>query len=159
LAVDIQHSVIAGLVGTAAMTLFMYGMTFLTDRVMKVVKILGTMLTFQTSPEGRLSDSPLAIGVGIIAHFAIGVIFALIYYELWRAGIGSPTVWIGALFGFISGLVAMLVWRLFFALHPKPPTTVPLKNYLITLLVAHVVFGVVVVATYQLLSVEDFAWA
>lgn len=156
---DIQHIVIAGLVGTGVMTLFMYGMTFLTDRVMKVVKILGTMLTFQTTPDGRLSDSPTAIGVGIVAHYALGVIFALVYYALWRAGIGSPTFWNGALFGFVSGLVGILGWRIFFALHPRPPATVPLKDYLITLLAGHVVFGIAVVVTYQLLSVEDFAWA
>jgi hypothetical protein len=151
---DISNLVIAGLVGTAVMTLFMYGMTFLTDRVMKVIKILGTMLTFQTTAKGGLSDSSWSIMVGTIAHYVVGLSFALVYYEIWRAGLGEPNLRFGVIAGFISGLVGILGWRVYFALHPRPPQIVPLKSYLITLLAAHVVFGVSVALTYR--SLVDF---
>jgi riboflavin transporter FmnP len=150
--VDTQQIILASLIGTTAMTLFMYGMTFLTDRVMKVVKILGTMLTFQTTADGHLSDNPVAIGIGLIAHYLIGIAFGFCYYELWHQGIGEPTIIFGVVAGFISGLIGMLIWRIFFALHPKPPMTVPLQSYLFTLLAAHIVFGVTVVLTYQKLQ-------
>ena len=152
---DKQSIILAGLTGTAVMTAFMYGLTFLTQRVMKVVKILGTMLTFQTSLDGQLSDTPLAIAVGLVAHYLIGIGFTFVYAALWQADLGHPTFAFGVVAGFFSGMVGVLVWRLFFAIHPKAPTTIPLQSYLVTLLLAHVVFGVAVVATYQFLTSQQ----
>ena len=146
---NISNLIIAGLVGTAVMTLFMYGMTFLTDRVMKVIKILGTMLTFQTTAKGDLSDSSWSIMVGTIAHYTIGLSFTLVYCEIWQVGLGEPNLRFGLIAGFISGLIGILGWRVYFALHPRPPQIVPLKSYLLTLLAAHVIFGVAVTLTYQ----------
>lgn len=148
---EIPTVILAGLIGTGLMTLFMYAMTYVTDRVMKVVKILGTMLTFQTTPDGHLSDRPVAIGVGIVGHYAVGVGFALAYYLLWSWGIGKPDYSYGVLFGLASGLLAILVWRSFFAIHPKPPR-ISLKPYLVTLFVAHFIFTLSVVAAYNLLG-------
>jgi hypothetical protein len=150
--VDLSNLIMAGLVGTAVMTFFMYGMSFLTDRVMKVIRILGTMLTFQTTPKGELSDSSWSILVGTIAHYVVGLSFTLVYAEIWRTGLGAPTLRFGVIAGFVSGLVGMLGWRVYFALHPSPPKNVPLKSYLLTLLAAHVVFGVTVALTYQTLT-------
>jgi|GEM_PF-1137131 len=149
--VDLSNLIIAGLVGTAGMTFFMYGMSFLTDRVMKVIRILGTMLTFRTTSKGELSDSSWATLVGTLAHYTVGLSFTLVYAEIWRAGLGVPTLRFGVVAGFVSGLVGILGWRVYFALHPQPPKNVPMKSYLLTLLVAHVVFGVIVTLTYQAL--------
>ncbi|GAB3548708.1 DUF6789 family protein [Spirosoma fluminis] len=140
--------VIAGVAGTALMTLFMYIMTFFTERVMKVTKILGTMLTFETSPDGKLSDSKRAITVGILAHYAIGIAFALAYYLLWSLDIGQPDSQSGIWFGIGSGFVAIVFWYSFFALHPKPPA-IQLKSYLVSLFVAHIVFAYGVIVTYN----------
>jgi hypothetical protein len=140
--------IIAGIAGTALMTLFMYIMTFFTERVMKVTKILGTMLTFETSPEGKLSDSNRAVTVGILAHYAIGIAFALAYYGLWSLGIGRPDMQSGIWFGLGSGLAAIVFWYSFFALHPKPPA-IELKSYLLSLFVAHIVFTYGVIVAYN----------
>ena len=51
----------SGIAGTAVMTLFMYTLTFVTDRVMNVTKILGTMNTCQTSHEVNQSNSNLDV--------------------------------------------------------------------------------------------------
>ncbi|WP_460977807.1 DUF6789 family protein [Spirosoma knui] len=140
--------IIAGIAGTALMTLFMYIMTFFTERVMKVTKILGTMLTFETSPDGKLSDSKRAIAVGILAHYTIGIAFALAYYLLWSLHIGRPDIQSGIWFGVGSGLVAIVSWFSFFAMHPKPPA-IQLKPYLLSLFVAHIVFTYGVILTYN----------
>lgn len=139
---------IAGIVATAVMTLFMYGLTYLTDYQMKVVKILGTMLTDQAGPKGTLSDYSAVIVVGTLAHYAVGIFFAICYRFLWQAGIGRPTPDSGAVFGFISGLIAIIVWRTFFLVHPRPPKTVPLFPYSIALLLTHIIFGLVVNLTF-----------
>lgn len=141
----------AGIVATAVMTLLMYGMTYLTNYQLKVVKILGTMLTDQTGPKGTLSDYPAVIVIGTFAHYAVGIFFAVCYYCLWQSGIGRPTPGSGAVFGFVSGLIAILVWRTFFWVHPRPPKTVPLSPYSIALLLTHIIFGMMVNVTYTTL--------
>lgn len=140
--------VTAGIAGTTLMTAFMYATTFLTGQVMKVVKILGTMLTFQTSLTGQLSDSRRAIFWGTLAHYAIGVGFVLCYYVLWSWGIGRPDISSGFLFGLGSGVAAVVFWYAFFMLHPNPPA-IPLKPYLFTLFIAHIIFTYVVIGVYN----------
>jgi hypothetical protein len=148
---NILDIILAGVVGTALMTAFMYSMTFLTERVLKVVKILGTMLTFQTAPNGKLSDRPRAISVGIIAHYFIGILFALCYALLWSWGIGGPDLQSGLWLGIGSGFVAIAFWYGFFAIHPNPPA-IPLKHYLFTLFLGHIVFAFGVIIAYNYLK-------
>ena len=136
--------IIAGIIGTGAMTFCMYLATFIIKKVMKVVKILGTMLTFQTTKEGKLSDKPFSIFIGLVAHYLIGIFFVIIYYILWKNGIGKPNFFYGAIFGFLSGLFGIIVWRIFFAIHPNPPKNINLKDYFINLVIAHIIFGIVV---------------
>ena len=143
--------ILASVVGTSLMTAFMYIMTFLTDRVMKVINILGTMLTFQTTLDGGLSDRPRAISIGIIAHYAIGILFTLCYSQLWSWGVGRPDYQSGIWFGIGSGLVAIAFWYGFFAIHPRPPA-IRLKPYLLTLFLAHIVFTFGVIFAYHLLK-------
>ena len=141
----------AGIAGTAFMTLFLYLLTPLMHRQLKVVKVLGTMLTNQTTPNGELSERPMAIWVGGTVHYLIGIMFTFCYYFLWRSGIGKPDLSSGAVFGFVTGLFGIAVWRVFFWVHPNPPRTVSLPSYLLSLLIAHVVFGVFAHLTYSFL--------
>lgn len=141
----------AGIAGTAFMTLFLYLLAPLMHRQLKVVKILGTMLTNQTTPNSGLSERPPVIWVGVTVHYLIGVMFTFCYYFLWQSGIGKPDMKYGALSGFLTGLFGITVWRVFFWLHPNPPRTVSLPIYLLSLLIAHVIFGVFVHLTYRLL--------
>ena len=137
----------SGIAGTAVMTLFMYTLTFVTDRVMNVTKILGTMITCQTSDDGKLSNSSLAIIIGVLAHYAIGILFAYGYHMLWTLQVGEPGFWNGLLLGLVSGIFAVIFWFTFFAVYPFPPQ-IDLKKYLPTLFLAHFVFASVTVAAY-----------
>ncbi len=133
----------AGIIGTIAMTFCMYLATFILKKTMKVVKILGTMLTFETTEEGKLTEKPFSIFIGIITHYLVGIFFVIIYYFLWKNGIGKPDFIYGAIFGFLSGVFGIIVWRIFFAIHPNPPKNINLKDYFINLVIAHIIFGIV----------------
>ena len=137
----------SGIVGTAVMTLFMYLMTFITDKVMKVTKILGTLITCQTTDDRGLSESKTAITTGIIAHYIIGIAFVFCYHILWSLGVGQPDFLNGLILGFASGILAVIFWFTFFAVHPFPPD-VDLKSYLVTLFLAHFVFALSAVWAY-----------
>lgn len=130
---------LAGIGGTALMTGFVYFISWITKNDFKVVKILGRMITNRT---GRKS-----IMTGMIAHYLIGVFFAVIYAWLWSRGIGSPTISSGLVFGAANGLFAMLFWFTFIKLHPNPPA-VKLPAYLIVIGVGHLFFSTGVVLWY-----------
>lgn len=149
------YAIPAGLAATAAMTAFLYLLSYLTHRVMKVVKILGTMLLRRTQPDGTLSDATSTKVVGTIAHYLIGIFFAVIYLALWDSEVGFITASWGLLFGLAHGIIAMVIWYFFFMMHPNPPI-VPLRSYLLTLIAAHIVFGFVVTYTYYLLLKPDY---
>ena len=143
---------LSGIAGTALMTLFLYLLTLVTQRQLKVVKILGTLITNQTTPQGGLSNSPLAIWTGIVAHYLVGILFAFCYYFLWNLGIGAPTIPSGMVFGFVSGLFGIAIWTMVFHFHPNPPHNVSLKVYLPALVMAHIVFGMGVNIVYAALG-------
>ena len=144
------YAIPAGLAATAAMTAFLYLLSFLTHRVMKIARTLGTMITRSTQPDGSLSENTSAKVVGNIANYLAGIFFAVVYLALWDSGVGLITAAWGLFFGLAHGIIAMAIWYFFFMLHPNPPI-VPLRSYLITLIFAHLVFGLVATYTFYLL--------
>ncbi|QCR24562.1 DUF2938 domain-containing protein [Pontibacter sp. SGAir0037] len=151
------YAILSGLAATAAMTAFLYLLSYATHRVMKVIKILGTMLLSRTQRNGELSDAIGTRVVGTLAHYLVGILFAIAYLALWESGVGLVTASWGLLFGLGNGILAMFVWYFFFMIHPMPPL-IPLRLYLITLIFAHVVFGLVVTYTYYLLSHPEYGF-
>ncbi|MCC9137927.1 hypothetical protein ACFSKU_21210 [Pontibacter silvestris] len=151
------YAVLAGISGTAAMTAFLYLLSLATHRVMKVIKILGTMLTNRTQPDGSLSDAVSTKLIGTIAHYAVGVFLAVLYLALWDSGVGMLTASWGAFLGFGNGILAMIAWYFFFMMHPRPPL-LQLKTYLITLIFAHIIFGFFVTYTFHLLQHPGYSF-
>jgi hypothetical protein len=143
--------VLAGVAGTALMTAFGYLFATIIDGRLKVVKVLGTMLTNQTTANKGLSESRRAIITGTIVHYAVGIGFALLYNWLWQKGIGTPGIFSGILFGFVNGIIAVTIWKIFIVLHPNPPL-LPIKLYLFYILIGHLFYAEGVVLFFHWLS-------
>lgn len=133
------------------MTAAMYLLAIVTKDRFKVVKILGTMLTFQTTREKGLSEKPSAIAVGLVAHYLVGIGFASVYSWLWLENIVQANFVYTTLMGFVNGLIAALGWSIFIAMHPNPPR-LPLKSYLIAITAGHVFFAYGIWMTYAILE-------
>jgi hypothetical protein len=141
---------IAGIAGTALMTGFVYLIAYITGNNFKVVKILGTMLTNNTHRNKSTDESPETIITGIIAHYLIGVFFAIIYAWLWSKGIGEPTLRSSIIFGALNGLFAMLFWYTFFRLHRNPPA-IRMPAYIVVIGIGHLFFSIGVVTGFSIL--------
>jgi hypothetical protein len=109
------------------------------------------------------SDRTRAKVAGYLLHFAFGLLFALVYYALFRA-IGEASWWLGGLFGIAHALFAgtTLINVLLPAIHPRMGTAMTaadasplleppgflLLNYgvstPIVTLVVHLVYGAIV---------------
>ena len=145
------NAIISGIAGTALMTLFMYLLSYITKRRLKVVKILGTMLTIYSNPEGKLSESNKAITIGLVTHYGVGIFFSICYLILWRNGIGQPDLINACIFGLINGVFGIFIWRLFLLIHPSPPF-LPFKTYMASLVIGHVAFAIGIVYSFNFLS-------
>ena|ERR1700761_2513151 len=89
--------------------------------------------------------------LGWLWHYAVGLLFALVYVELWRKGKLKPdwktSLWLGG----ISGVVAVAIWKTTFKLHPLPPS-LSFNKYYLQLVPAHVVFAVFAGIGYRALQ-------
>jgi len=90
-----------------------------------------------------------AVTLGGAVHFSMGVIFALIYVALWSMGIGSPTWWWGLIFGAIHGLLLILMLLVALQMFPQLSQLIPGRSVMFTILLNHIVFGVVVAVVYS----------
>ncbi|OGO69397.1 MAG: hypothetical protein A2Z49_04870 [Chloroflexi bacterium RBG_19FT_COMBO_56_12] len=136
---NIIGSIIAGLLGTLAMTLLMIMAPRMGMPKMDIIGMLGTMFT---ASEGA------ARVLGTPAHFMMGVIFAIIYSLLWSLGIGSPTWLWGLIFGAVHGVVVMVMMPVVTKMLPRPPQIESGPLMVVGLLMGHLAFGLVVALTY-----------
>jgi hypothetical protein len=141
---------VSGITGTTFMTLFSYLVSAADDENYSEPERLGQLAH-------RLLhklDEEQSQALGWLGHYGVGVLFALVYTELWQRGKIKPAIkdmlWVGAL----SGLVAVAVWKSTFKLHPLPPA-LRFNKYYFQLVPAHVAFAVFAGIGYQLLKKMD----
>jgi hypothetical protein len=143
-------AIIVGISGTTAMTAFLYLNAWVFKKRLKVIPVLGTMLTNQTTGDKGLSSRRSALLCGTVAHYIVGIGFAYIYLLLWEKGIGQPVTSDSLAFGIINGMFAALVWWVFIRIHPNPPF-LPVISYLLFIFLGHLVFALGNKWIYQLL--------
>ena len=138
--------VIAGLVGTAVITVLMYAGPMMGMPRMDIAQMLGSM---------ALPIGGAAFAVGMAAHFVSGVVFAIVYALVW-AGLGvAPSWWTGLLFGAVHFVVAGMGMAMMPALHPKikkgslPSPMAGGAKGVAGMLMGHLVFGLVVALVYR----------
>lgn len=128
---------LSGITGTSAMTLFSYWVSESKNKNFSEPEILSQLMKrFPTNITKTQADI-----AGWCIHYAIGIVFALMYYETWKISKTKPTIPSGALLGALSGLAGIAAWQITFAVHPNPPAK-NLKKYFGHLLIAHIVFGI-----------------
>lgn len=141
--------IVAGLVGTIAISMVMAMAPKMGMPKMDIVDLLSSMF-------GKPNRS-----LGWMMHFMMGVVFALIYTLLWSYGVGSPTLLNGLLFGAVHWLIVGMVMGMMPMVHAgirsgvvKAPGLWMTKNGGVMAfmggLVGHIVFGLVVVLVYNL---------
>ncbi len=139
---NIIGAVAAGLIGTAIMTMLMYSAPMMGMPKMDIMGMLGTMVT---------PRKETATGLGLVIHFMMGVIFALIYAFLWRLGIGSATWLWGLIFGAVHGVIAIVMMPMMLRMHPRPPVIASGPMTMAGQLMGHLVYGLIVALVYAAL--------
>jgi hypothetical protein len=153
--VKLFYIILAGLAGTAAMSSVIFLLSLVTRRILRIPLVLGTMLLGKTHSNGGLSNGLSTKLVGGLAHYTVGVLYAIGYLALWESGVGTITASWGMLIGLGNGILAMIIWYFFFMIHPRPPH-IKLERYLIEMVFSHVLFGFVVTYVYYHLTHVEY---
>lgn len=95
---NILGAIIAGIAGTIIMTLVLVMGPKMGMPKMDIVGMLGSMFSEKSNRT-----------LGLILHFMMGIVFAVIYVLLWNAGIGYMSVLWGAIFGAVHWLISGLM--------------------------------------------------
>ncbi|MBW3633520.1 MAG: hypothetical protein KY456_10900 [Chloroflexi bacterium] len=108
---DWGSALVAGVVATAVMTILMY-LGKAMGMPMDMPRMLGLMFV-------RPHSSSLVYVLGLMVHFMMGVVFAVVYALLFDAlGIDPSWLW-GALFGAVHGVIAGMAFGMMPAMHPR----------------------------------------
>lgn len=145
---NIIGAIVAGLVGTAIISLIMAMAPKMGMPKMAIWETLGSML----SAEGNLA-------MGWVMHFVAGAVFAIIYAALWSAGIGSASVVGGIIFGIVHWLIVGLMMGGMPMMHagiktgnmPAPGVFMLNNGGMMAFmggLMGHIVYGIVVALVY-----------
>lgn len=147
-------TILSGIAGTVAMTCVMYLYAVITKKYTKVIHILGSMLTGDESFRNPGKNSLI---VGFLGHFGVGVLFSFAYFLLWNWGTFRINFEDSILIGATSGVVAIIIWKGYLTLHNYPPK-ISQTNYFMALFLAHIIFGIVSVNVFQLITDNPELW-
>ncbi|HYD23092.1 MAG TPA: hypothetical protein VEB40_16525 [Flavipsychrobacter sp.] len=127
----------AAIIGTSAMTLYSYVLAGTKNRNFREPENLSILLRRLAPVEEKEADV-----ICWTAHYTVGLLFVLVYEQLYANTQLKPNIRTGLTLGFFTGLFAILVWKMVFHLHPRPPKK-DFKRYYGQLLIAHIIFGLV----------------
>ena len=129
----ITKSIIAGIIGTAVMTLFMMIAPMMGMPKMSAPNMLSGMLG-------------VPIAVGWIMHFMIGTIFAFAYAFFFINVMKkvSSNILKGAIFGFTVFIFAQIMMAFMGMMMPIPPMEGNMMLIILGSIMGHIVFGITV---------------
>lgn len=132
----VGNTLLAAIVGTTAMTLFSYLVSRKKNKDFREPRLLAKMV-FRAFPQITKKDSKV---VGWILHCSTGLAFTIIYKIFLENTKLKSNVPEGMVLGFVSGLVAVGVWKAAFSLHPDPPQ-IKFRDFYGHLILAHIIFA------------------
>jgi len=130
--INLKRAVLAGLVGTTAMTALMLAAPMMGMPRMNIGEMLGSMMGGMTS-------------LGWAAHFMIGTVLAVIYAGFFANRLSGPAAMRGMIFGLLPWLVAQVI------VMPMMGAGFFSGSFMLATgsLMGHLVYGAVVGAVYR----------
>lgn len=83
------------------------------------------------------------------AHFAMGLVFAAIYVELWETKKIKHNLKNALILGALSGVIGLFIWKATFKIHPLPPW-LNYDLFYLQRIPAHIVYAVGATLAYKL---------
>jgi hypothetical protein len=133
--------IFSGIAGTALMTLFSYLVSDARQKNFREPVLLGGFV----EPLLPADKKALRLPAGFMAHFSVGIAWALVFEWMFQHGKLKPGVKTAFALGGVSGVTGVLIWKAAFNMSDHPPRT-DYKAFYSHLLIAHLVFCLPLVA-------------
>lgn len=129
--ISLQKTILAGIVGTAVMTMVMFLAPMMGLPKMNAAEMLSSMM-----------KAPVI--VGWIMHFMIGIIFALAYTFIFVSKVKVKNLVVkGAIFGFVVFIFAQIVMAMMAAIMgPMPQPEGGMMLMIVGSVIGHIVYGI-----------------
>jgi hypothetical protein len=134
----------AAVLATSCMTLFSYAFSLVSNNNTKEPQLLRKLI--QRLHPG-ISKKKAGVA-GWAAHYSVGLLFAELYGQIWQRTAVNPDAKSGLVFGGLSGIAAILIWKFTLTVHPDPPA-VDFGSFALNLFLAHLVFGLFAAIGYR----------
>ena len=144
---NVTKIISAGIIATSMMTLFSYWISEDKDKQFREPALLAILLKRILKSN---NDKAFLLS-GWIIHYNVGLLFTLLYDQLWQKTKPKPSVANGMMLGILCGLFGKEVWKTVLRLHPNPPP-IDRKSYFSHLVLAHAIFGIFAALGYRLPS-------
>ena len=144
---NVTKVISAGIIGTSMMTLFSYLISEDKDKQFREPALLAILLKRILKSN---NDKTFLLS-GWIIHYNVGLLFTLLYDQLWQKTNAKPSVVNGMMLGILCGLFGKEVWKTVLRLHANPPP-IDRKSYFSHLVLAHAIFGIFAALGYRLPS-------
>lgn len=141
--------IIAGVVGTTFMTLYSY-LKAKQENQQYVEPVMINKLIDNSKNLPSITDEELH-PAGWLLHYATGISFVALYLLLWKKSLTKPTLSKVIILGSVSGFIGIMVWKILFNQHDRPPRNYR-YGYYRQLLIAHIVFTFAALPTYKILD-------
>ncbi|MDO8367454.1 MAG: hypothetical protein Q7T20_11695 [Saprospiraceae bacterium] len=129
---NISKSVLAGIIGTAVMTMVMF-----------IAPMMG--MPKMSPPEMLAAMMSVPVSLGWAMHFMIGIIFALGYVYLFAPRVKTQNLFVkGAIFGFAAFIFAQIIMAVMGMFLPIPEMEGSMLAMIIGSILGHVVYGITV---------------
>jgi hypothetical protein len=142
---QLVKTLVCGVAGTTVMTADSALMSRLFGENYREPEHLATMIK-RLAP-GLSKHAKQIAGWG--AHYAMGLVFAALFVELWESKRIKHTLLNGLILGTVSGVLGLLIWKGTFKSHPLPPL-LNYDHYYWQRIPAHIVFAITATLTYKL---------
>lgn len=134
----ISKSILAGVIGTALMSLVMF-----------VAPMMG--MPKMSPPDMLAGMMGMPIIAGWVMHFMIGIIFAFAYTYLFAPKVKISNLFLkGAVFGFVVFIFAQIMLAIMGAMFPMPKMEGSIMLIMMGSIIGHIIYGMAVSKTAKL---------
>ena len=140
---QVKETIGAGVVATSVMTAFSYALSAIAKKNFKEPLLL-TLFVRRLVPK----QNAFLHVCGWPLHYGLGCIWAGVYTFRAERLDRKPSLRHTLLFGCISGIVGIIIWRALFRRHPCPPQT-DRRGFYQQLFVAHLLFTLSLAKTHE----------
>lgn len=134
----------SAMMATSVMTLFSWVYALIFKNNAREPELLGKLIRRMRPGTSKRN----ARAAGWVAHYGVGLLFAELYGQIWERTALNPDVRTGLVFGGLSGIAAILIWKFTLTIHPLPPA-VNFAKFAINLFLAHLIYGLAAALSYQ----------